>query len=87
MSLYCAEGVRDTNLPIPASSVSILNKLLRIFTYFEQALECSLVTRKLHPLLIGKVINILGAVCGNVFASPSAAQVRRGIELLDNEKG
>ncbi|KAG1746664.1 Dak1 domain-containing protein [Suillus paluster] len=29
----------------------------------------------------------VAAVCGNVFASPSAGQVRRGIDLIDNEKG
>jgi len=27
------------------------------------------------------------AVCGNIFASPGPIQVRRGIELTDNEKG
>ncbi|KAH8108337.1 dihydroxyacetone kinase [Phellopilus nigrolimitatus] len=30
---------------------------------------------------------LTAAVCGNVFASPNATQVRRGIELVDNEKG
>jgi hypothetical protein len=29
----------------------------------------------------------LGAVCGNVFASPNAQQVMRGIDLIDNDKG
>ncbi|OBZ74139.1 Dihydroxyacetone kinase [Grifola frondosa] len=27
------------------------------------------------------------AVCGNIFASPNASQVRRGIDLAENEKG
>lgn len=27
------------------------------------------------------------AVCGNIFSSPNANQVRRGIELVENEKG
>ena len=27
------------------------------------------------------------AVCGNIFASPNVAQVRRGIELVTGEKG
>ncbi|KAF7983385.1 hypothetical protein HWV62_22391 [Athelia sp. TMB] len=30
---------------------------------------------------------LTGAVCGNIFASPNANQVRRGIDLLDNERG
>ncbi|KAI5120375.1 hypothetical protein M0805_006897 [Coniferiporia weirii] len=30
---------------------------------------------------------LTAAVCGNVFASPNASQVRRAIELVDNEKG
>ncbi|KAG2366864.1 hypothetical protein BDR07DRAFT_1373204 [Suillus spraguei] len=30
---------------------------------------------------------LTAAVCGNVFASPSASQVRRAIDLIDNEKG
>jgi hypothetical protein len=80
-------GFRTRTCPFRLRWLVFSNKLLRTFTYFEQALACSLVTQRLHPLLIGKVIDILGAVCGNVFASPSAAQVRRGIELLDNEKG
>ncbi|KAG6908783.1 hypothetical protein DXG01_003312 [Tephrocybe rancida] len=29
----------------------------------------------------------VGAVCGSVFASPNASQVRRGIDLVDNDKG
>jgi len=29
----------------------------------------------------------LAAVCGNVFASPSSLQVRRGIDLISSEKG
>lgn len=27
------------------------------------------------------------AVCGNIFASPNVAQVRRGVELVTKEKG
>lgn len=30
---------------------------------------------------------VLGAVCGLVFASPNPSQVKRGIELVDNDKG
>ncbi|KAJ2930839.1 hypothetical protein H1R20_g6263, partial [Candolleomyces eurysporus] len=30
---------------------------------------------------------LTAAVCGNIFASPNASQVRRGIELVDNTKG
>lgn len=29
----------------------------------------------------------IGAVCGNIFASPNASQVRRGINLIHNNKG
>ena len=29
----------------------------------------------------------LDAVCGLVFASPNPSQVKRGIELVDNDKG
>lgn len=28
-----------------------------------------------------------GAVCGNIFASPNAKQVRNAIDLVDNDKG
>jgi dihydroxyacetone kinase len=28
-----------------------------------------------------------GAVCGNIFASPSASQVRHAMDLVDNDKG
>ena len=28
-----------------------------------------------------------GAVCGNIFASPSASQVKHAIDLVDNDKG
>jgi len=27
------------------------------------------------------------AVCGNIFASPNASQVRRAIDLVDNDQG
>ncbi|KAL4260125.1 dihydroxyacetone kinase (DAK) family protein [Pleurotus pulmonarius] len=30
---------------------------------------------------------LTAAVCGNIFASPNASQVRRGIDLVDNDKG
>ncbi|RXW21663.1 hypothetical protein EST38_g4183 [Candolleomyces aberdarensis] len=30
---------------------------------------------------------LTAAVCGNIFASPNASQVRRGIDLVDNTKG
>ncbi|KAF9269147.1 dihydroxyacetone kinase [Marasmius fiardii PR-910] len=39
-----------------------------------------------HAGFVGKGI-LKAAVCGNVFASPSASQVRRGIDLVQNEKG
>ncbi|KAF9563069.1 dihydroxyacetone kinase [Agrocybe pediades] len=39
-----------------------------------------------HAGFVGQGI-LTGAVCGNVFASPNASQVRRGIELIDNDKG
>ncbi|KAF8906238.1 Dak1 domain-containing protein [Gymnopilus junonius] len=39
-----------------------------------------------HAGFVGQGI-LTGAVCGNVFASPNASQVRRGVELLDNDKG
>ncbi|KDR80673.1 hypothetical protein GALMADRAFT_135800 [Galerina marginata CBS 339.88] len=39
-----------------------------------------------HAGFVGQGI-LTGAVCGNIFASPNASQVRRGIELLDNDKG
>ncbi|KAG5645704.1 hypothetical protein DXG03_005399 [Asterophora parasitica] len=39
-----------------------------------------------HASFVGQGI-LTGAVCGNVFASPNASQVRRGIELVDNDKG
>ncbi|KZT18331.1 dihydroxyacetone kinase [Neolentinus lepideus HHB14362 ss-1] len=39
-----------------------------------------------HAGFVGDGI-LTAAVCGSVFASPNAAQVRRGIDLADNEKG
>ncbi|KAF8074735.1 dihydroxyacetone kinase [Lyophyllum atratum] len=39
-----------------------------------------------HAGFVGQGI-LTGAVCGNVFASPNASQVLRGIELVDNDKG
>ncbi|RDB15774.1 Dihydroxyacetone kinase 1 [Hypsizygus marmoreus] len=39
-----------------------------------------------HAGFVGRGI-LTGAVCGSVFASPNASQVRRGIELVDNDKG
>uniref|UniRef100_A0A8H8CIP2 Dihydroxyacetone kinase n=1 Tax=Psilocybe cubensis TaxID=181762 RepID=A0A8H8CIP2_PSICU len=39
-----------------------------------------------HAGFVGKGI-LTGAVCGNIFASPNASQVMRGVELLDNDKG
>jgi hypothetical protein len=29
----------------------------------------------------------IAAICGNIFASPNASQVRRGIDLVENDKG
>lgn len=29
----------------------------------------------------------IAAVCGHIFASPGPSQVRRGIDLVDNDKG
>ncbi|KAG5650709.1 hypothetical protein H0H81_011305 [Sphagnurus paluster] len=39
-----------------------------------------------HAGFVGEGI-LTGAVCGSVFASPNASQVRRGIELIESEKG
>ncbi|KAJ8694713.1 hypothetical protein PTI98_007365 [Pleurotus ostreatus] len=39
-----------------------------------------------HAGFVGKGM-LTAAVCGNVFASPNASQVRRGIDLVDNDKG
>ncbi|KAK1219666.1 hypothetical protein PQX77_017617 [Marasmius sp. AFHP31] len=39
-----------------------------------------------HAGFVGKGI-LTAAVCGNVFASPNPSQVRRGIDLVQNEKG
>ncbi|KAF8966336.1 dihydroxyacetone kinase 1 [Flammula alnicola] len=39
-----------------------------------------------HAGFVGQGI-LKGAVCGNIFASPNASQVRRGIDLVDNDKG
>ncbi|TFK51620.1 dihydroxyacetone kinase [Heliocybe sulcata] len=39
-----------------------------------------------HAGFVGDGI-LTAAVCGSVFASPNAVQVRRGIDLVDNEKG
>ncbi|KAF8202313.1 dihydroxyacetone kinase [Pholiota molesta] len=39
-----------------------------------------------HAGFVGKGM-LTGAVAGNVFASPNASQVGRGIELLENDKG
>lgn len=36
---------------------------------------------------LGSGTYFLGAVCGLVFASPNPSQVKRGIELVDNDKG
>ncbi|THH05051.1 hypothetical protein EW145_g5078 [Phellinidium pouzarii] len=44
--------------------------------------------RKWHvDCLVFHGVQIKAAVCGNVFASPNASQVRRAIELVENEKG
>jgi hypothetical protein len=34
-----------------------------------------------------RLCSYVAAVCGAVFASPNASQIRRGIDLVDNEKG
>ncbi|KAH8093308.1 dihydroxyacetone kinase [Cristinia sonorae] len=39
-----------------------------------------------HAGFVGKGI-LAAAVCGNVFASPNPSQVKRGIELVENDKG
>ncbi|KAG6330560.1 hypothetical protein ID866_8528 [Astraeus odoratus] len=39
-----------------------------------------------HSAFVGQGI-LTAAVCGSVFASPSASQVHRAIELIDNDKG
>ncbi|ESK97846.1 dihydroxyacetone kinase [Moniliophthora roreri MCA 2997] len=39
-----------------------------------------------HAGFVGNGI-LTAAVCGNVFASPNASQVRRGIDLVHNDKG
>ncbi|WVR05765.1 dihydroxyacetone kinase [Kwoniella sp. DSM 27419] len=39
-----------------------------------------------HAAFVGKGL-LDAAVCGNVFASPNVAQVRRGVELVTGEKG
>ncbi|TFK75036.1 dihydroxyacetone kinase 1 [Pluteus cervinus] len=39
-----------------------------------------------HAGFVGKGI-LTGAICGNIFASPNASQVRRAIDFVDNEKG
>jgi dihydroxyacetone kinase len=39
-----------------------------------------------HSGFVGQGI-LTAAVCGSVFASPSASQVRRAIELVDNDEG
>ncbi|EGN96653.1 hypothetical protein SERLA73DRAFT_111299 [Serpula lacrymans var. lacrymans S7.3] len=39
-----------------------------------------------HSGFVGEGI-LTAAVCGNVFASPSSNQVKRGIDLVDNDKG
>ncbi|KAL0065157.1 hypothetical protein AAF712_007827 [Marasmius tenuissimus] len=39
-----------------------------------------------HAGFVGKGI-LTAAVCGNVFASPNPSQVRRGIDLVQNDKG
>ncbi|EIW79314.1 dihydroxyacetone kinase [Coniophora puteana RWD-64-598 SS2] len=39
-----------------------------------------------HPGFVGEGM-LTAAVCGNVFASPSASQVRQAINLVDNDKG
>ncbi|EMD38913.1 hypothetical protein CERSUDRAFT_81702 [Gelatoporia subvermispora B] len=42
-----------------------------------------------HPGFVGREYesSLAAAVCGNVFASPNASQVRRGIDLCENEQG
>jgi dihydroxyacetone kinase len=39
-----------------------------------------------HAGFVGDGI-LTAAVCGNIFASPNASQVRRGINLIDNKQG
>ena len=41
---------------------------------------------RLPPRLLDHTIK-LAAVCGSIFASPNPAQVRRGIDLVENDKG
>jgi triose/dihydroxyacetone kinase / FAD-AMP lyase (cyclizing) len=44
------------------------------------------VTESVSYQLLESILS-LGAVCGNVFASPNAQQVKRGIDLIDNDIG
>lgn len=39
-----------------------------------------------HAGFVGDGI-LTAAVCGNIFASPNASQVKRGIDLVGSEKG
>ncbi|KAJ8487387.1 hypothetical protein ONZ45_g14362 [Pleurotus djamor] len=39
-----------------------------------------------HAGFVGKGM-LTAAVCGNIFASPNASQVRKGIDAIDNDKG
>jgi dihydroxyacetone kinase len=39
-----------------------------------------------HSGFVGEGV-LTAAVCGNIFASPNASQVRRAIDLVHNEKG
>jgi len=53
-----------------------------------QATACSPVRPAISPTCINLPRRIpIAAVCGNIFASPGPAQVRRGIELTTNDAG
>ena len=58
-----------------------------IMSHFQAKAYSRVCHRISIPYQLLKSILSLGAVCGNVFASPNAQQVKRGIDLIDNDIG
>ncbi|KJA28019.1 hypothetical protein HYPSUDRAFT_178135 [Hypholoma sublateritium FD-334 SS-4] len=82
------KGLCDIN---PELAIDVQNKIVHVKTQDRSkvALMCGGGSghEPAHAGFVGPFDIMIGAVAGNVFASPNASQVRRGIELVDNEKG
>lgn len=75
---------RSCPAAVPATSASALS-LLRLDAT-PLTLPARPPDRPSHSGFVGE--GLLGAaVCGNVFASPNTNQIKKGLELIDNDKG